>query len=64
MIFSAIPKVWHLVGTWSEQMPIDTNLTGLSEIELMMVLHSIFIPLIFSLGVYFTLVEKNKSKRA
>tara|TARA_B100000700_G_C14563868_1_gene632375 strand:+ start:404 stop:598 length:195 start_codon:yes stop_codon:yes gene_type:complete len=63
MIFSSIPKVWHLVGTWSEQLPVQGNLTGLSDFEFMMVLHSIFLPLLFSLGIYFTLLEKNKGKR-
>ena len=64
MIFSAIPKVWHLVGTWSDQLPDQANLIGLSDVQFMMVLHSIFLPLLFSLGIYFTLLEKNKEKRA
>ena len=64
MVFSAIPKVWHLVGTWSDQLPDQVNLIGLSDMQFMMVLHSIFLPLLFSLGIYLTLLERNKEKRA
>ena len=64
MIFSSMPKVWHLVGTWSDQLPVQGNLIGLTDGEFMMVLHSIFLPLLFTLGIYFTLVEKNKGKKA
>tara|TARA_Y100001968_G_scaffold136908_1_gene125089 strand:+ start:849 stop:1043 length:195 start_codon:yes stop_codon:yes gene_type:complete len=64
MIFASVPKVWHLVGTWAEQLPVQGKITGLSDFEFMMVLHSIFIPLIVCLGIYLTLLEKKKGQRA
>ncbi len=53
MFFLSIPQAWHLVGTWSEQIPSSSNLIGMSETELMMTLHSIFVPLLFVIGFYF-----------
>ena len=52
MIFLSIPQAWHLVGTWSEQLPNESNLIGMGENELMMTLHSIFIPLLFVICIY------------
>ena len=46
MFFLSIPHAWHLAGTWSEQLPNDANLIGMSQTELMMTLHSIFVPLL------------------
>ena len=45
MFFLSIPQAWHLVGTWSEQLPNESNLIGMGQTELMMTLHSIFVPL-------------------
>ena len=42
MFFLSIPQAWHLVGTWSEQLPSESNLIGMGQTELMMTLHSIF----------------------
>ena len=64
MIFLSIPQAWHLVGTWSEQLPNDSNLIGISQTELMMTLHSIFVPLILVISFYlFNKVTKNESKK-
>tara|TARA_B100000287_G_C20434672_1_gene703019 strand:- start:33 stop:239 length:207 start_codon:yes stop_codon:yes gene_type:complete len=52
MFFLSIPQAWHLVGTWSEQLPSDSNLIGMGQTELMMTLHSIFIPLLLVVSYY------------
>ena len=64
MFFLSIPQVWHLAGTWSEQLPVDSNLLGLSQAELMMTLHSIFVPLLLVISYYlFVQLSKNDSKK-
>tara|TARA_B100000073_G_scaffold337411_1_gene333320 strand:+ start:474 stop:671 length:198 start_codon:yes stop_codon:yes gene_type:complete len=52
MVFLSIPQAWHLVGTWSEQLPKESTLIGMEQNELMMTLHSIFIPLFFTISIY------------
>ena len=52
MILLSFPQAWHLVGTWSEQLPNDSNLIGMNQIELMMTLHSIFVPLLVVISLY------------
>ena len=61
MFFLSFPQAWHLVGTWSEQLPSDSNLIGMSQTELMMTLHSIFIPLLFVIS-YFLFLKLTKSE--
>ena len=64
MFFLSIPQAWHLVGTWSEQLPNQSNLIGMSQTELMMTLHSIFVPLLLVISYYlFTRLTKNNSKK-
>ena len=64
MFFLSIPQAWHLVGTWSEQLPSDSSLIGMSNTELMMTLHSIFIPLLLVISYYlFLRLIKNESKK-
>ena len=63
MIFLSIPQAWHLAGTWSEQLPSDSSLIGMSQTELMMTLHSIFVPLLLVISYFlFLRVSKNNSK--
>ena len=66
MLFLSIPQAWHLVGTWSEQLPNESNLIGMTQTELMMTLHSIFVPLLIMISVYVYLKisrsERNKVK--
>ncbi len=66
MFFLSIPQAWHLAGTWSEQLPDNSNLIGMSLETLMMTLHSIFIPILFFICFYlFNKMPKkalNKSK--
>ena len=64
MFFLSIPQAWHLAGTWSEQLPSDSSLIGMSNTELMMTLHSIFIPLLLVISYYlFLRLIKNESKK-
>ena len=64
MFFLSIPQAWHLAGTWSEQLPSDSNLIGMSQTELMMTLHSIFVPLLLVISYYlFIRISKNESKK-
>ena len=64
MFFLSIPQAWHLAGTWSEQLPNDSNLIGMSQTELMMTLHSIFVPLLFVISYYlFIRLSKNEKKK-
>ena len=62
MFFLSIPQAWHLVGTWSEQVPSESSLIGMSQTELMMTLHSIFVPILFVIGVYF-FIKLSKEER-
>ena len=61
MFFLSIPQAWHLAGTWSEQLPSNSSLIGMSQAELMMTLHSIFIPLLLVIS-YFTFLRISKSE--
>ena len=64
MVFLSIPQAWHLVGTWSEQMPSESNLIGMGQTELIMTLHSIFVPLFLVISYYiFTRLNKNESRK-
>ena len=63
MSFLSIPQAWHLAGTWSEQLPNDSSLIGMSQTELMMTLHSIFVPLLIVISYFlFLKLSKNESK--
>ena len=62
MIFLSIPEAWHLVGTWSEQLPSDSSLIGMGQTKLMMTLHSIFLPISLAISYYlFNRFSKNNS---
>ena len=64
MSFLSIPQAWHLVGTWSEQLPSESNLIGMGQTELMMTLHSIFVPLLIVISYYlFNSISKKESKK-
>lgn len=52
MFFLSIPYAWHLAGTWSEQLPDNSNLIGMDNSALIMTLHSIFIPLLLVICFY------------
>ena len=64
MFILSIPQIWHLPGTWSEQLPNESNLIGMSQTELMMTLHSIFVPLLLIITYYiFIQISKRKSNK-
>ena len=63
MFFLSIPQAWHLVGTWSEQVPNQSSLIGMGELELMMTLHSIFVPILLVIGVYFFITLSREERR-
>ena len=64
MIFLSIPQAWHLAGTWSEQLPNDSNLIGMSQLELMMTLHFIFVPVLSIVALYFFLkISREEAKK-
>ena len=64
MFFLSIPQAWHLVGTWSEQLPSETSLIGMGQTEFMMTLHSIFVPLLLVISYYlFIRLDKKESKK-
>ena len=64
MFLLSIPQAWHLAGTWSEQLPSDSSLIGMSQTELMMTLHSIFVPILFVISYFlFLKLSKSKSKK-
>ena len=60
MFILSIPQAWHLAGTWSEQLPSESSLIGMSQTELMMTLHSIFVPLLLVIS-YFLFLKLSKS---
>ena len=62
MFFLSVPHAWHLVGTWSEQLPSESSLIGMGQTELMMTLHSIFLPLSLVISYYlYNRFSKNNS---
>ena len=64
MLFLSFPKAWHLAGTWSEQLPSNSSLIGMSQTELMMTLHSIFVPLLLVISYFlFLRLSKSDSKK-
>jgi len=63
MFFLSVPQAWHLVGTWAEQVPSQSSLIGMGELELMMTLHSIFVPLLLVIGVYFFITLSREERR-
>ncbi len=64
MFFLSTPQAWHLVGTWSEQLPNESNLIGMNQLELMMTLHFIFVPILSIIALYYFLkISKEEVKK-
>ena len=58
--FLSNPPVYTLPGTWSN----SVNYTGLSEIQMMITMHSILVPLVIIVGAYYLYsISDNKSKK-
>ena len=60
MIFLSNPQVWTLSGTWSDR---ALSATGLTDMELVMTLNTILLPIVFVVGLYI-LSTVGKRKRA
>ena len=58
MIFLSNPQVWTLSGTWSDR---ALSATGLTNMELVMTLNTILLPVIFWCW-YICFVYKKKKK--
>ncbi len=59
MIFLSNPQVWTLSGTWSDR---ALSATGLTDMELVMTLNTILLPVIFGVGIF--ALSSRKRKRA
>ena len=57
MIFLSIPQVWTLSGTWSDR---ALSATGLTNMELVMTLNTILLPVIFGVGIFALSTRKRK----
>ena len=57
MIFLSNPQVWTLSGTWSDR---ALSATGLTNMELMMTLDTILLPVICVVGIYVLSTKKRK----
>ena len=57
MIFLSNPQVWTLSGTWSDR---ALSATGLTNMELMMTVDTILLPVIFAVGIFALSTKKRK----
>ena len=57
MIFLSNPLVWTLSGTWSDR---ALSATGLTNMELVMTLNTILLPVIFGVGIFALSTRKRK----
>ena len=60
MIFLSNPQVWHLAGTWSDS--VIQSPTGMTDLQMMISMHVITVPLVILLGVYFLFETAKKAK--
>ena len=60
MIFLSNPQVWHLAGTWSDS--VSQNPTGMTDLQMMISMHVITVPLVLLLGAYFLFETAKKAK--
>ena len=57
MIFLSNPQVWTLSGTWSDR---ALSATGLTNMELVMTLNTILLPVVFGVGIFALSTRKRK----
>ena len=57
MIFLSNPQVWTLSGTWSDR---ALSATGLTNMELLMTVDTILLPVIFVVGIFALAPKKRK----
>tara|TARA_B100001287_G_scaffold219839_1_gene188818 strand:+ start:43 stop:228 length:186 start_codon:yes stop_codon:yes gene_type:complete len=60
MIFLSNPQVWHLAGTWSDS--VIQSPTGMTDLQMMISMHVITVPLVLLLGAYFLFETAKKAK--
>ena len=57
MIFLSNPQVWTLSGTWSDR---ALSATGRTNMELLMTVDTILLPVIFVVGIFALSTKKRK----
>ena len=57
MIFLSNPQVWTLSGTWSDR---ALSASGLTNLELLMTVDTILLPIICVVGIYALSTRKRK----
>ena len=57
MIFLSNPQVWTLSGTWSDR---ALSATGLTNMELIMTVDTILLPVLFVVGIFALSAKKRK----
>ena len=57
MIFLSNPQVWTLSGTWSDR---ALSATGLTNMELIMTVDTILLPVVFVVGIFALSIKKRK----
>ena len=60
MIFLSNPQVWHLAGTWSDS--VIQSPTGMTDLQMMISMHVITVPLVLILGAYFLFETAKKAR--
>ena len=60
MIFLSNPQVWHLAVTWSDS--VIQSPTGMTDLQMMISMHVITVPLVLILGAYFLFETAKKAK--
>ena len=60
MIFLSNPQVWHLAGTWSDS--VIQSPTGMTDLQMMISMHVITVPLVLLLGAYFLFETAKKAR--
>ena len=57
MIFLSNPQVWTLSGTWSDR---ALSATGLTNMELLMTVDTILLPVVFVVRIFALSIKKRK----
>ena len=60
MIFLSNPQVWQLAGTWSDSVIVSP--TGMTDLQMMISMHVITVPLVLILGAYFLFQTAKKAR--
>jgi len=60
MIFLSNPQVWQLAGTWSDSVTVSP--TGMTDLQMMISMHVITVPLVLLIGGYFLLTTARNER--